>query len=219
LREIIGVVADVKHRTLDQEPMPAVYHAVMQQDTGQSVSMYRGLTYVVRSRPGTAGMAGAIRNAVRGVDSKLVVLNVMPMETIVGDTIASRKFNATLLGLFAALALALAATGVYGVLQYSVIQRRREMGVRIAIGATTSSMLRLIVGQAIGLTGIGITIGLAGAFGLTRLMRALLFNTDPLDVLTFSASAAVLLLIAMASSYLPARRALRTDPTIAMRTE
>jgi putative ABC transport system permease protein len=219
LREIIGVVADVKHRTLDQEPMPAVYHAIMQQDTGQSVSMYRGLTYVVRSRPGTAGIAGAIRNAVRGVDSKLVVLNVMPMETIVGDTIASRKFNATLLGLFAALALALAATGVYGVLQYSVIQRRREMGVRIAIGATTSSMLRLIVGQAIGLTGIGITIGLAGAFGLTRLMRALLFNTDPLDVLTFSASAAVLLLIAMASSYLPARRALRTDPTIAMRTE
>jgi putative ABC transport system permease protein len=218
-REIIGVVADIKHRTLDEEPMPAVYHAVMQQDTGQIVSMYRGLTYVVRTRTATNGIAGSVRAAIQGVDSKLVVLYVQPMETIVGSTIAGRKFNATLLGLFAALALALAATGVYGVLQYSVIQRRREMGVRIAIGASSTSMIRLIVGQAVVLAGIGIGIGLAGAFGLTRLIRSLLFNTDPLDVLTFGVSAAVLLLIAGVSSYLPARRALRIDPTIAMRVE
>jgi putative ABC transport system permease protein len=153
------------------------------------------------------------------VDPKLVVLNVQPMETIVGDTIASRKFNATLLGLFAALALALAATGVYGVLQYSVIQRRREMGIRIAIGATWSDMMRLIVGQALGLALIGVAIGLAGAFALTRVIRALLFDIDPLDAPTFAASTAVLLLIAAVSSYLPARRALRTDPTVAMRAE
>ena len=131
------------------------------------------------------------------------------METIVGDTIASRRFNATLLGLFAALALALAATGVYGVLQYSVIQRKREMGIRIAVGATSSDMIRLIVGQALGLAAIGITIGLAGAFALTRVIRALLFNTGTLDVAMFGVSTAVLLLIAGLSSDLPARRALR----------
>jgi putative ABC transport system permease protein len=219
LREIVGVVADVKHRTLDEEPTPAVYHAVMQQDTGLQVPMYRGLSYVVRTRMASASLAASLRTAVRGVDPNLVVLNVLPMDTIVGNTIASRKFNATLLGLFAALALALAATGVYGVLQYSVIQRRREMGIRIAIGATSSDMIRLIVGQAVGLAAIGVMIGVAGALALTRVIRALLFDTDPLDGLTFAASAAMLLLIAALSSYLPARRALRTDPTIAMRAE
>jgi putative ABC transport system permease protein len=219
LREIVGVVADVKHRTLDEEPTPAVYHAVMQQDTGVMVPMYRGLSYVVRTRTAPASVAGSIRTAVRAVDPKLVVLNVLPMDTIVGGTIASRKFNATLLGLFAALALALAATGVYGVLQYSVIQRRREMGIRIAIGATSSDMIRLIVGQALGLAAIGVAIGLAGAFALTRVIRSLLFDIDPLDGITFAASAAVLLVIAVFSSYLPARRALRVDPTVAMRTE
>jgi putative ABC transport system permease protein len=124
-----------------------------------------------------------------------------------------------LLALFAALALALAATGVYGVLQYSVIQRKREMGIRIAIGANSSAMIRLIVGQAVGLAVIGVVIGLAGAFALTRVIGSLLFETNPLDAVTFAASAVVLLSIAMLSSYLPARRALRIDPTIAMRAE
>jgi putative ABC transport system permease protein len=219
LREIVGVVADVKHRTLDEEPTPAVYHAVLQQDTGQLVGMYRGLTYVVRTRSAPANAAGAIRSAVRSVDPNLVVLNVLPMDGIVGGTIASRKFNATLLGVFAALALALAGRGVYGVVQYSVIQRRREMGIRIAVGATSSNLLRLIVGQALGLAAIGVVIGLVGAVALTRVIRSLLFNVDPLDGLTFVASAGVLLLIAVVSSYLPARRALRIDPTIAMRAE
>jgi len=219
LKEIVGVVADVKHGTLDEEPSSAVYHAVLQQDTGLMVPMYRSLSYVVRTRIVPASVAASIRTAVRNVDPKLVVLNVLPMDSIVGDTIASRKFNATLLGLFAALALVLAATGVYGVLQYSVIQRRREMGIRLAIGATSSDMLRLIVGQALALAAIGVAIGLAGAVVLTRVIRALLFNTDPLDGLTFAASAGVLLLIAVLSSYLPARRALRVDPTVAMRAD
>ena len=218
-REIVGVVADVKHRALDEEPSPAVYHPVLQQDTGQAVSMYRGLVYVVRTRMAPATLAASVRTALRSVDPKLVVLNVRPMDMIVGDTVASRKFNATLLGLFAALALSLAATGVYGVLQYSVIQRRREMGIRIAIGASSPAMIRLIVGQALSLAAIGVTIGLAGSLALTRVIRTLLFNTDPLDGLTFVASAAVLLSIAVVSAYLPARRALRIDPIIAMRAE
>jgi putative ABC transport system permease protein len=219
LKEIVGVVADVKQYRLDEETIPAVYQPVLQQDTGFIVGMYRSLAYVVRARTAPASVAASIRTAVRAVDPKLVVLNVQPMETIVGDTIASRKFNATLLGLFAALALALAATGVYGVLQYSVIQRKREMGIRIAVGATSWDMIRLIVGQAVGLAAIGVTIGLAGALALTRVIGALLYNTDPLDGPTFAASAGVLLLIAGLSSYLPAWRALRIDPTIAMRAE
>jgi putative ABC transport system permease protein len=218
-KEIVGVVADVKHRTLDEEPSPAVYEPILQQDTGQIVSLYRGLSYVVRTSMAPATLGASIRTAVRSVDPGLVVLNVRPMDTIVGATIASRKFNATLLGLFAALALALAGTGVYGVLHYSVIQRKREMGIRVAIGATSSDMIRLIVGQAVGLAVIGITIGLAGAVALTRVIRALLFNTDPLDGLTFAASAAVLLLIAAMAAYLPARRTLRIDPTVALRND
>jgi len=219
LKEIVGVVADVKQSTLDEVPSSSVYHAILQQDTGQMVGMYRGLSYVVRARMTPASLASSIRAAVRGVDPKLIVLNVRPMDTIVGETVATRKFNATLLGLFAALALALAATGVYGVLQYSVIQRKREMGIRIAIGASSSAMIRLIVGQAMILAAVGVAIGLAGAFALTRVIGSLLFETNPLDAVTFAASAAVLLSIAVLSSYLPARRALRIDPTIAMRSE
>jgi predicted permease len=219
VREIVGIVADAKQRTLDEEPSASVYHSVLQQDTGQAVSMYRGLVYVVRTRAATPTLSASIRAAVREVDPKLIVLDVQPMDNIVGETIATRKFNATLLVLFAALALALAGTGVYGVLQYSVIQRKREMGIRIAVGASASDMIRLVVGQAVGLAAIGVAIGLAGAFALTRVIRALLFNTDPLDGVTFAASAVVLLAIAGLSSYLPARRALRIDPTIAMRAE
>jgi putative ABC transport system permease protein len=217
LKEIIGVVADAKQRTLDEDPAPSVYHAVLQQDTGLMMGMYRGLSYVVRTRTASPSFVASIRMAVRAVDPKLIVLNLRPMDTIVGDTIAERRFNATLIGLFAALALALAATGVYGVLQYSVIQRKREMGIRIAVGASSADMIRLVVGQAVGLAAIGVAIGLAGAFALTRVIRALLFNTDPLDGVTFATSAVVLLMIAVLSSYLPARSALRIDPTIAMR--
>jgi predicted permease len=219
VREIVGIVADAKQRTLDEEPSASVYHSVLQQDTGQAVSMYRGLVYVVRTRAATPTLSASIRAAVREVEPKLIVLDVQPMDNIVGETIATRKFNATLLVLFAALALALAGTGVYGVLQYSVIQRKREMGIRIAVGASASDMIRLVVGQAVGLAAIGVAIGLAGAFALTRVIRALLFNTDPLDGVTFAASAVVLLAIAGLSSYLPARRALRIDPTIALRAE
>src|SRR5439155_26860995 len=113
------------------------------------------------------------RSAVRGFDPRLAVVGLRPMNAIVGGTIAGRRFNAMLLGLFAALALALAATGVYGVLQYSVLQRTREIGIRMAIGARASDMMRLIVGQALALALVGIALGLAGAFALTRVVRAL----------------------------------------------
>jgi predicted permease len=219
-QEIVGVVADVKHRTLDEEPYAAVYQPLLQQDTSAIMSgMYRTVSYVVRTNLPLASLAASVRATVRAVDGRLSVLGTRPMNAIVGQTVAARKFNALLLGLFAALALALAATGVYGVLQYSVVQRTREMGIRLAIGARTSDVIRLIVGQAVLLATIGVGIGLIGAFALTRLIRAMLFDTSPLDLTTFVGSALVLLGIAALSSWLPARRALRIDPMIAMRTE
>ena len=218
-RRIVGVVADVKHRRLDETPMAGVYLPLLQQDTGQILGLYRSVAYVARTAVPSSSIAAAVRSAVRGFDPRLAVVGLRPMNAIVGGTIAGRRFNAMLLGLFAALALALAATGVYGVLQYSVLQRTREIGIRMAIGARASDMMRLIVGQALALALVGIALGLAGAFALTRVIRALLFDTNPLDVATFTGSAALLLLIAVVSSYLPARRALRVDPTIALRSD
>jgi ABC-type antimicrobial peptide transport system permease subunit len=219
-RRIIGVVGDVKQQSLDEEPTPSVYIPLLQMlDTGINVSMYRGLWYVARTSAPPAQIARSIRSTVRTFDSRLAVLNLQPVAELVGESTNERRFNAMLLGLFAALALALAATGVYGVLQYSVVQRTREIGIRIAVGARTANIIRLIVGHAVGLAVVGIALGLAGAFALTRVIRALLFNTSPFDPVTFAGSAAVLLFIVALSSYLPARRALRIDPSLAMRNE
>lgn len=218
-REIVGVVADVKHRQLDEEPSSAAYLPVLQQDTGQVMNLYRVMTFVVRTNLTPAALTASARTAVRGVDPRLLVLGAQPMNEVVGQTIAGRKFNTLLLGLFATLALALAATGVYGVLQYSVVQRTREMGIRLAMGARMPDVLRLVVGQTMVLASLGVVIGLAGAFALTRVLRTLLFDTDPFDVPTFAASAALLLGLGVLASYLPARRASRVDPLIAMRGE
>jgi putative ABC transport system permease protein len=153
------------------------------------------------------------------VDRRLLVIGTRPMSLLIGQTVAGRKFNALLLGLFAALALALAGTGVYGVLQYSVAQRTREMGIRLAMGARASDILRLVVGQTVALASVGVVIGLAGAFALTRLIRTLLFDITAFDAPTFVVSAVLLLGLAALASYLPARRALRIDPLLAVRTE
>ncbi|AHG93251.1 permease (plasmid) [Gemmatirosa kalamazoonensis] len=218
-KTIVGVVADVKHRQLDAEPSAAVYEPVLQQDTGQSASLYRVMSFLVRTDLTPAALSAPIRTAVREVDPRLMVVDLQPMNAVVGQTIAGRKFNALLLGLFALVALALAATGVYGVLHYSVIQRTREMGVRLAMGARVSDMLRLVVGQTVALACVGVVIGLAAALVLSRVMRTLLFDTDPFDVPTFAVSATLLLIVAALASYLPARRALRIDPTVAIRAD
>jgi predicted permease len=219
-RRIVGVVADVKQQRLDEETSPGVYIPALQMpDSGINVSMYRNVSYVVRTAVPLGRIAPSIRSTIRTFDPRLAVLGVQPMSVVIGNTTNERRFNATLLGLFAALALALAATGVYGVLQYSVVQRTREIGIRIAVGAATSNIIRLIVGHAVGLALVGIALGLAGAFALTRVIRALLFNTSPFDLATFAGSAAVLLVIVALASYLPARRALRIDPSLAMRND
>jgi putative ABC transport system permease protein len=218
-KEIVGVIPDVKHYRLDEEPLAAVYQPVLQQDTGLILPLYRTISFVVRTNLTPAALNKSVRAAVVEVDRRLLVIGTRPMSLLIGQTVAGRKFNALLLGLFAALALALAGTGVYGVLQYSVAQRTREMGIRLAMGARASDILRLVVGQTVALASVGVVIGLAGAFALTRLIRTLLFDITAFDAPTFVVSAVLLLGLAALASYLPARRALRIDPLLAVRTE
>ena len=153
------------------------------------------------------------------MDAALPVSNVRTMNEVVATALATPRLTGFLLGAFAAIALALAAVGIYGVLAYVVSQRTREIGIRLAIGADRSQVLGMVLRQGLLLAGIGITAGLIGAFALTRLMTTLLYNVRPNDPLTFAAVAAALLLIALVASFLPARRAMRVSPVTALRAE
>jgi ABC-type antimicrobial peptide transport system permease subunit len=141
------------------------------------------------------------------------------MEQVLTDSLSGRRFNMTLLMVFAALALVLAAVGVYGVMNYSVALRRRELGIRMALGAKTVDVLRLVLGQGLTLTLIGVGVGLLGAYGLTRLMASLLYGVAATDLLTFASVSGVLIAVGLVASYLPARRATKVDPLIALRSE
>lgn len=213
---VIGVVADVKHDRLDGDPQPSVYMPVLQQDTG-SVGTYRILSYVIRLATGIAPPMHALRAAIHDVDPQLSMTGAVEMDVIAGRTIAGRRFNASLLALFSALGLAVAATGVYGLLQYSVLQRTREIGIRVAMGAQRVNVVRLVIGDALRLTLVGATLGVLGGVALTRVMRSLLFATSPMDALSFLTAAALITGVSVAASYLPTRRALRIDPALAMR--
>jgi putative ABC transport system permease protein len=213
---IVGVVADVKHVRLDEEPFPSVYMPRLQHDTANS---WRAVTYVVRTTVSPAAAIPMIRDAMRDFDPQLLMLDPAEFDAIMARTLADRRFNSLLFGLFAALGLTLAAIGVYGVMQYSVVQRTREIGIRTAFGARRPDLLLLVVGDGARLAVIGIALGLAGSVAFTRVMRTLLFETSPLDVPTFAGVASVMLLVALLSSYVPTRRALRVDPMIALRRE
>jgi ABC-type antimicrobial peptide transport system permease subunit len=141
------------------------------------------------------------------------------MEEIVARRVASRRFNTLLMAVFAAVALALSAVGLYGVLSHSVSQRRQEIGIRMAMGAQVDDVLKLVIGQGMRLSLIGIVVGLAGAFGLTRLMVKLLFGVKPTDPLTFALVTAMLIAVALVACYIPARRATKVDPLVALRCE
>jgi putative ABC transport system permease protein len=210
--EVIGVVGDVKHAGLDGEVRAMTYWPYLR-------SAYGTMTIAVR----TAGQAHGVVNAIAGIvgqmDPDLVVANVRTMDEVVADSVAERRLTMLLLTIFAAAALLLAAVGIYGVIAYSVTQRTQEIGIRMALGARHRDVLRMVVGQAMTLSAVGILIGGAGAFLLTRLMTKLLFNVTPGDPLTFVAVAALLGGVAAIASYVPGRRATRVDPVIALRAE
>jgi len=210
---VVGIVGEIKQYTLDErDSRIAMYHPHTQAPS-------RAMNVVVRTESDPAAVAAAALRAVRAVDNDLPVYNVKTMDTRVDESLASRRFVTWLLATFAGLALALASIGVYGVLSYVVSQGTRDIGVRIALGATTHRILGMVMAQGILIIGWGLAAGIAGAFALGRLMRMLLFGVGPGDPLTFAAVSTVLVLTALLGTYLPARRAARLDPITALRAD
>jgi putative ABC transport system permease protein len=175
---------------------------------------------VVRtSQPAPAGVETTIRRAVHEIDSQQFVPVITPLTQLVSQTLSQSRFNSGLLGAFAAIAILLAAVGIYGVIAYNVAQRTREIGIRMALGAQRKQMLSMVLRQSLTMAAIGIVVGLLGAFAATRLLRALLFGVGPMDVLTYTAVVALLGAAAFVAGLLPARRAMKVDPVVALRYE
>ncbi|MFL6276647.1 MAG: ABC transporter permease [Blastocatellia bacterium] len=212
LREIVGVVEDVRYYGRDDDLRGLVY-------VPHAQSAWRTMALTVRTQADPAGAVSAIRSQIAAVDSGLAVANLETMTTILNRSVAPRRASMLLLAAFGSLAALLAVIGIYGVLSYTVAQRAQEIGVRIALGARSSDVLRLVIGQGMKLTLIGVGIGLAAAFALTRLMASLLYGTSTTDPLTFSAIAILLTLVALLACYVPARRATKVDPLVALRYE
>ncbi|HEV3409496.1 MAG TPA: FtsX-like permease family protein, partial [Chthoniobacterales bacterium] len=216
MREIVGVVADVRNYGLDAEVKPEVYVPFLQSAPGYLSSVVSAMTIVVRSPIEPTALAAALREQVQALDKDQPVSAIKTMESYLADSIAQRRFNMFLLGAFAALALVLAAVGIYGVIAYSVTQRTHEIGIRMALGAQKGDVLRMVVRQGMTLALIGIAVGVAGALGLTRLIANLLFGVNAADPLTFAAISLLLGFVAFLACYVPARRAAKLDPVQAL---
>lgn len=210
--EIVGVAGDVKEGTLDQEPSPTVYYIHSHLDYGQMV-------FVLRTENDPAALAEPARKVIQQIDLELPVSQMRTMETVVRQTFASQQFSAVLLGGFSLASLLLAAIGIYGLLAYSVTQRTREIGVRIALGAEPRTITRMVVASGARMVVIGAAAGLAAALALSGLMRSLLFGIGPRDPLTFIVAPAIFVVVALAAAYVPARRAARVSPMEALRAE
>jgi putative ABC transport system permease protein len=221
--EIVGVVGHVKQWGLDedgQSPIMAQCYLPVSQIPDQFLPlMSRGTGAIVRTAGPPLAEVGAVRRALGQYNSQLVMYDTETMGEIVSDSLAARRFSMVLLGIFAGLALVLSAVGIYGVISYISGQRTHEIGVRMALGAQPGDVLRMIVGQGAGLALIGVGIGAAVAFGLTRLMSKMIYGVSAHDPLTFASVAFVLSLVAIVACYFPARRATRTDPLTALRYE
>jgi putative ABC transport system permease protein len=211
-REIVGICGDVKHDGLDQETPPQTYMSFAQEPNN-------GMTVVLRSDADPSALSAAIRGEVSRIDKDQPVSAIRPLTEVLADSVAEQRFSMLLLGVFAGVALALAAVGLYGVMSYSVTQRTHEIGVRMALGASSRDVLGLVVGQGMALASVGVGIGLTVAFALTRLMEGLLFGVTATDPITFGAISLALMGVAFVASYIPARRATKVDPGVALRYE
>jgi predicted permease len=221
--EIVGVVGHVKQWGLDGDAKSAIqaqfYHPFMQLPDNIMRLAATGVAVVLRSKGDPSTLMGPVQKAVQEIDSREVIYNVATMNQVVANSLAARRFSMILLGVFAALALALACVGIYGVISYLVGQRTNEIGVRIALGAQRVDVLRLILGEGTRMALIGVVIGIVAALGLTRLMSNQLFGVSAQDPLTFAAVALLLVSVAVAACYVPARRAMKVDPIVALRYE
>jgi putative ABC transport system permease protein len=210
--EIVGVVANVRSLELREEPTAELYFSALQ-------DFWPGMSLVVRSSVEPESLSGAVRRVVNEVDKSVPVSNVKTMDHIVSESITQPRFNLFLLGLFGAVAMVLSAAGIYGVTAYTVTQRTHELGIRLALGAQVSDVLKMILGQGMAVIGVGLVVGLAAAFALMRLLRSLLFGVGENDPLTFAAITVVLVFVALIACYIPARRATKVDPLVALRSE
>ena len=213
---IVGVVEDTKNAGMDKPAGPELYFEVRQVADG---FLGANVNFVVRAANDSTSLESSIRSAVRELDPSLPVYNLRSMNEVVSRSMVQPRFLALLLATFSGIALFLAAIGIYGVMAYSVAQRTQEIGVRMALGARQFHVLRLVFGQSLGMVLIGIVIGLAGAFALTRLMRTLLFEITATDPLTYVSVIGLLAVVALLACYIPARRAAKVDPLIALRYE
>jgi predicted permease len=221
--EIVGVVGHVEHWGLGSKANPnlqaQIYLPIWQVPNQFWPLLANGGGYVVRTTPGTPDITKTVRQAVEKVESTAVVYDVRPMEEIVARSISTQRLTMFLLSAFSSLALVLSAVGIYGVISYLTGQRTHEIGVRVALGASRSDVLRMVLGQGLKITLIGVAIGLAAAFGLTRLITTLIYGVGTTDPLTFAGVAILLSVVALFACYLPARRAMRVDPLVALRYE
>jgi putative ABC transport system permease protein len=210
--EIIGVVGDVHSVSLELEPRGATY-------LPPARFAYPFMTVVVKTSTGDVSLTKSIVSAVHELDPSVPASEIRPMSEVMEISTAQRRLTMAVLMIFSVVALLLASVGIYGVISYSVTQRTQEIGIRMALGAQRRDLLRMVVGNAMVLAVLGVALGAAGAFTLTRLMRKLLFNVEPQDPLTFIAVAVLLVCVAALASYVPGRRATRVDPVVALRAE
>ena len=211
---IVGVVADVKFSALEAESPPTVYMPVF-----QVPRIRRDAIFIARTTADPASLAAAMRREIGAVDPDLPIYDVRTMNQVISESVAQRRFTMWLLAIFAIAALGLAALGLYGVLSYAVTQRTREIGIRMALGGRRLDVLKLVVGQGMSLALAGALAGLIASFALTRLMKGLLFGVSASDPLTFTAVALLLTMVALVACWIPARRATKVDPMVALRCE
>jgi putative ABC transport system permease protein len=210
--EVVGVVADVKLNGVERETPIQTYLPFAQHPTGLQ-------WLVARTTGEPMQVAASVERAIHEIDRDLPVVSIRSMNQLMAISLAARRLTLVLLMSFAALALLLAGIGIYGVVSYSVKQRTRELGIRVALGAQAGDVLKLILAQGLKLALIGVVIGLAAAFALTRWMESLLFGVRPTDPLTFGVVAVVLLCVSLLACWIPARRATKVDPMVALRIE
>jgi predicted permease len=220
-REVVGVVGDVKQNGLDDTTADATLYSPLNQVSVPALGEWRsfGMTLVVRAPSESAGAVTTLTRAIHEVDPGQPVDNATPLAQYVGETLSQQRFNMLMLAAFAGVALFLAAIGIYSVLAYAVRRRVREIGIRMALGARPADVLRMVIGQGVKLAAAGVAVGAVIAFGLTRLLTSLLFRVKPTDPLTFVSMAVLLCLVALVACYVPARRATRVDPNVALRYE
>lgn len=216
---IVGIVGDVRHTGLDAAVNAETYYDYLQVPPALMTFVEGTMTLVLRTNADPASVTAAARSEIQKLDPGLAVYNVKTMTDLIDGSLAQPRFRTLLLGVFAGVAVILAAIGLYGVIAYSVTQRTNEMGVRMALGAQKSDVLKLVVGQGVKLAGLGVIIGLIAAFGLMRVISKLLFAVDATDPITFTGTAALIVAVSLLSSYIPALRAVKVDPVVALRTE